>query len=103
MNESEWHENDSYAQSTKNHYNKPPMKTLSKAERAVMLKSLLFGSIISADNDEFTEEVKQEVIERHKEEDHYGSMISSQINWEYVLEPLGEVAEWAAKIMKSGE
>ena len=76
------------------------MKKLSKVDAAVMLKSLLFGTIISADNDEFTEEVKQEDIKRHKEEDHYGSMISSQINWEYVLEPLGKAAKGAVKIMK---
>lgn len=79
------------------------MNKLSDKEHSEMLKSLLFASIISADNDEFTEEVKQEVIKRHKEEDHYGSMISSQINWEYVLEPLGEAAKGAVKIMKSGE
>lgn len=76
------------------------MKTLSKVDAAVMLKSLLFGTIISADNDEFTEEVKQEVIKRHKEEDHYGSIISDQIDWDYVLEPLGEAAKGAVKIMK---
>ena len=87
----------------KNHYDKSPMKKLSKADSAVMLKSLLFASIISADNDEFTEEVKQEVIKRHKEEDHYGSEISDQIDWDYVLEPLGESAKGAIKIMKSGE
>jgi hypothetical protein len=76
------------------------MNKLSDKEHSEMLKSLLFTSIISADNDEFTEEVKQEVIKRHKEEDHYGSMISSQINWEYVLEPLGEAAKGAVKIMR---
>ena len=64
------------------------------------LKYFIFASIISADNDEFTEEVKQEVIKRHKEQDHYGSMISDQIDWDYVLEPLGEAAKGAVKIMR---
>ena len=76
------------------------MKKLSDKEHNEMLKSLLFASIISADNDEFTEEVKQEVIKRHKEQDHYGSMISDQIDWDYVLEPLGEAAKGAVKIMR---
>lgn len=78
------------------------MKTLSDQEHRAMLKSLLFASIISADNDEYTEEVKQEVLRRHKEEDLYGCPISPNIDWNYVFEPLGESAEKCAKIMKSG-
>lgn len=42
------------------------------------LESLVFVSIISADNDEFglTEDQKQEIISREQESD----------NWEYILE-----------------
>lgn len=42
------------------------------------LESLVFVSIISADNDEFglTEDQKQEIIHREQESD----------NWEYILE-----------------
>ena len=49
------------------------------------LKYFVFASIISADNDEFIEEVKQEILSRYnpdeKWEDH---------NWEYILEPIGD-------------
>lgn len=48
------------------------------------LKNLIFVSIISADNYEYPEEVKQEILRRHKEQ---------RGNWEYILEPLGEEAE----------
>ena len=47
------------------------------------LKYFIFASIISADNDEFTEEVKQEIISRYnpdeKWEDH---------DWRHILEPI---------------
>ncbi len=47
------------------------------------LKYFVFASIISADNDEFTEEVKQEIIRRYdpdeKWEDH---------DWRHILEPI---------------
>lgn len=49
------------------------------------LKYFVFACMISADNDEFTEEVKQEILSRYnpdeKWEDH---------NWEYILEPIGD-------------
>ena len=47
------------------------------------LKYFIFASIISADNDEFTEETKQEIIRRYnpdeKWEDH---------DWRHILEPI---------------
>lgn len=47
------------------------------------LKYFVFVSIISADNDEFTEEVKQEILSRYnpdeKWEDH---------DWRHILEPI---------------
>ena len=49
------------------------------------LKYFVFASITSADNDEFTEEVKQEILSRYnpdeKWEDH---------DWEHILEPIGD-------------
>lgn len=49
------------------------------------LKYLVFAGIISADNDEFTEEVKQDILSRYnpdeKWEDH---------NWRHILEPIGD-------------
>lgn len=69
--------------------NKPLSRTSSEAEHRVMLKSMLFASIISADNDEFTEDVKQEILTRHKEASKgFESILDSNINWEYVLKPL---------------
>ena len=47
------------------------------------LKWFIFGSIISADNPDYTEDVKQEVIYRYKLQD------KSDPDWEFVLEPLG--------------
>lgn len=75
------------------------MKTLSSQEHLAMLKSMLLTSIISADNDEYTEEVKQTVISRLNEEDKYGSKISPDINWDYVFAPLGEAGKYAIKLM----
>ena len=51
-------------------------------EELSSLKCLVFASIISADNTEYTEEVKQEVLSRyHKDGPH---------DWSYILDPLGE-------------
>lgn len=45
------------------------------------LKYFVLGSLISADNDEFTEEEKQGVIARMKGND-------LDQDWEYVLQPI---------------
>lgn len=76
-------------------------KTTEQADTAAMLKCLVFTSLISADNDEYPEDIKQEVLERHKEEDVYESEISEKINWKYVFEPLGEDAKKYVKIMEA--
>lgn len=47
------------------------------------LKYFVFASIISADNDEFTEEVKQEILNRYNPDDKW-----EDHNWEYILEPI---------------
>lgn len=47
------------------------------------LKYFVFASIISADNDEFTEEVKQEIISRYNPDDKW-----EDHDWEYILEPI---------------
>ena len=62
------------------------------------LKYFIFASIISADNDEFTEEVKQEIISRFDEQspskaDKDEKEVSNEwnkMNWEYILEPIGD-------------
>lgn len=79
---------------------KPLSRTSSEAEHRVMLKSMLFASIISADNDEFTEDVKQEVLTRHKKASKgFKSILDSNIDWEYVLEPLNNIK--LVEIMKA--
>lgn len=59
------------------------------------LKYFIFASIISADNDEYTEETKQAIIQRFD-----SSKDIDSIDWEYVLKPLGEDAEKYVKLMK---
>jgi uncharacterized protein (UPF0371 family) len=58
------------------------MRELSKEERTQMYKNLIFVSIISADNDKYTEDTKQEIIRRYHEADVK--------DWSYILDPLGE-------------
>lgn len=45
------------------------------------LKNLIYVSIISADNDEYglTEDDKQEIVRRYKEDEN---------KWDYILEPI---------------
>lgn len=46
------------------------------------LKIFLFTSIISADNDELSEEVKQEILSRSED------LNFDTANWKYILEPI---------------
>lgn len=50
------------------------------------LKYFVFASIISADNDEFSEDVKQEIISRYNSDEKW-----EDNDWEYVLEPIEDV------------
>lgn len=68
------------------------MRELDKQEHNKMLRNLLYVSIISADNDEYTEEQKQEVISRHK----------TSKNWDYILEPVDDTGK-LAKLFKDLE
>lgn len=61
------------------------------------LKYFVFASIISADNDLYTEEVKQDIIRRY---DVYKDKGFDKTDWEYVLEPLGEDAGKYIQLMK---
>lgn len=49
---------------------------------SVEVRNLIFASLISADNDSYSEEAKQEVIHRYKQ--------PGKRHWEYILEPLGD-------------
>ena len=68
----------------------------SSLEEAAMLKNFILGSLISADNDEYPEEVKQDIIKRFSTEKR-----KQNICWEYVFEPLGDDAEKYVRIMKA--
>lgn len=70
-------------------------------EEVVKLKYLVLTSLISADNDDYDEGIKQEIIHRYGVVDIYDSMISPEIDWEYVFEPLGPDAEKYIKLMKA--
>lgn len=55
-----------------------------------MLKCMILGSIISADNDKYPEDLKQEVMKR---------MEVSPNDIPYILEPLGEESEKYIKLL----
>lgn len=61
------------------------------------LKYFLFASIISADNDSYTEDVKQDIIQRY---DKYKDCDFDSVDWKYVLEPLGDDSDKYIKLMK---
>lgn len=74
-------------------------KTIEKAEEAAYqikdemssVQCLIFASIISADNDKYTEEQKQEVISRYNE-----AKETNKYDWDKILEPVdntGKLAE----------
>lgn len=77
------------------------MKKLEYQDEVVMLKSMLFASLISADNDEYTEEVKQEVLRRHKELSEGKDILSANLDWKYILEPIGEKADKYRRVMEA--
>ena len=57
----------------------------SPAENGDELKYFMYASIISADNDEFTEDQKQEVIRRFVLEEDFPF---DDKNWDFILEPV---------------
>lgn len=52
------------------------------------VKVLVLASIISADNDKYTEEQKQEVITRFNE-----ARKTNKYDWNYILEPVDDTGE----------
>lgn len=54
------------------------------------VKSLILASIISADNDEYTEEQKQEVITRFNE-----ARKTNKYDWNYILESVDDTGKLA--------
>lgn len=68
-------------------------------EGLVQLKCFIYASIISADNEKYTEDVKQEVMRRYK--DAGEDITNNSLDWEYIFEPLGEDADKYIQLMKS--
>lgn len=52
-------------------------------------KYFLFASIISADNDAYTEDVKQDIIDRMDKYSKTKDKSWNDYDWEYILEPIG--------------
>ena len=73
-------------------------QTISQAEEAAYqieetmssVHCLILGSIISADNDQYTEEQKQEIITRYNT-----AKESKDYNWKYILEPVDNTGKLA--------
>lgn len=57
------------------------------------LTCIVFASIISTDNEDYTEEVKQEMMRRYDEFKHCGNP-----DWAYILEPTGSDADKYLKL-----
>lgn len=77
-------------------------KNINTEEDKQMLKSLIFVSLISADNDRYSEEIKQEILTRYDSaKQGYDNPIDSDIDWDWVFAPLGDNAEKYSKLMKA--
>lgn len=59
------------------------------------LKNYLYVSIISADNEEFTEDQKQEVIRRYE-------LTKDDPDWRFILEPVDETGR-LAELFEGGD
>ena len=70
------------------------MIELTEQESKEMMRNLLYISIISADNDEYDEDIKQSIISRYNEN-------KGDPDWWYVFEPLGEDREKYVKLMEA--
>ncbi len=65
-------------------------------EKDESLKWFILGNIISAENDDYTEETKQKVIRRMDKVDLEGN----NVDWEWLLEPLGDDARKYIDLLK---
>ena len=64
-------------------------------ERNEELMCFMFGSLISADNDELTEETKQKMISRYEEERK-----KEKIDWTRLMEPMYDDEKYKARETK---
>lgn len=69
---------------------------MSQLDDIQQLKNFIFVSLISADNYEYSEDIKQEIMYRYDVCENADFM-----DWEYILEPLGEDAEGYINILNN--
>lgn len=69
---------------------------MSQIDDIQQLKNFIFVSLISADNYEYSEDIKQEIMYRYNVCENADFM-----DWEYILEPLGEDAEGYINILNN--
>ena len=67
-------------------------------------KYFAFASIISAENDSLTEDVKQDIMSRYSKQ-RSENKAWNDYNWEYILDPMGdkEKIQRFVKILKDDE
>jgi hypothetical protein len=67
-------------------------------------KYFAFASIISAENDSLTEDVKQDIMSRYSKQ-RSENKAWNDYDWEYILDPMGdkEKIQRLAKILKDDE
>ena len=58
------------------------------------IKLMVYVSIISADNEAFEEDLKQEIIKRYHEK---------PMDWEYIYEPLGDDGKKLLELYKEAD
>lgn len=69
---------------------------MSQIDDIQQLKNFIFVSLISADNYEYSEDIKQEIMYRYNVCENADFM-----DWEYILEPLGGDAEGYINILNN--
>lgn len=77
---------------------KKQIRIMSSQDDLAILKNLVFVSIISADNDRYTEEVKQEILRRYDLCRERGTL-----DWEYILEELEDKDRYIKIFENPGE
>lgn len=67
-------------------------------------KYFVFASIISAENDSLTEDVKQDIMSRYSKQ-RSENKAWNDYDWEYILDPMGdkEKIQRLVKILKDDE
>jgi len=70
---------------------------MSNKDSKKMLRNLVFVSLISADNDKYSEDVKQDILQRFN---RAGGDITKVDDWGWILDPLKEDKERYMKLLQ---